>query len=407
MIVNTTLANDPGSLQKTVNAAIAPISMKRRAMLMTSFLHYALGPLPETMVRLFALQVFLLVACSQEAELRELPPPLALAEAQAEAFARIALDSIVREFPNKPGLVLAGPEDALTPKALHPTFFGSFDWHSSVHGHWMLVRLLKKGLVGEARAEEIRSTLNLHLTEARLQAELSYFSKKHNRNFERMYGWAWYLRLCLELTDWDDPDARRWRDACRPLENHLSGAIHSYLPLLTWPIRTGVHQNTAFALTHVFDYAHGVGNAELAEMVGARARAWYGEDRNWPWAFEPSGHDFLSPGLEEIDLMRRVLAPAEFEAWLSRFGLPDFRPAEVSDVTDGQIVHLAGLNLARAWCMEGVANLLGPRDPRSIELWESAAAHRETGLGYVTSGHYEGEHWLASFAVYLATGCGL
>lgn len=358
------------------------------------------------MARLFILQIVLLGACSQETEVLELPQPLALAEAQAEAFARIALDSIVREFPNKPGLVLAGPEDALLPKAMHPAFFGSFDWHSSVHGHWMLVRLLREGLVGEESAEEIRSVLDLHLTETRLQAELNYFSKKHNRNFERMYGWAWYLRLCLELTDWDDPDARRWRAACRPLEAHLSGAIQSYLPLLTWPIRTGVHQNTAFALTHVFDYAHGVGDKELAEMVGSRARAWYGGDRNWPWAFEPSGHDFLSPGLEEIDLMRRVLAPAEFETWLSNFGLPDFRPAEVSDITDGQIVHLAGLNLARAWCMEGVARLLGPRDPRSIRLGESAAAHREIGFGYVTSGHYEGEHWLASFAVYLATGCG-
>ncbi|HBF23605.1 MAG TPA: DUF2891 domain-containing protein [Planctomycetes bacterium] len=325
---------------------------------------------------------------------------------QAESFAAIALASIVREFPNKPGEVQAGPEDAKTPKEMHPAFFGSFDWHSSVHGHWMLARLLKLNLLGPEVANRARKVLSKHLTEENIRGELTYFEAKHNKGFERMYGWAWYLRLCLELDGWDDKDAQRWRAACLPLENYLLQATHAYLPKLTWPIRVGTHTNTAFALTHIWDYAAGVGDVGLADLVRARSLDWFKTDREWPWGFEPSGHDFLSAGLEEVDLMRRVMEPQDFENWLNAFMLPSFAPAEVSDVTDGQIVHLAGLNLARAWCMEGLASHLGPDDSRTNSLWESAKAHREIGLGYVTSGHYEGEHWLASFAVYLATGCG-
>ncbi len=337
---------------------------------------------------------------------------------RAEAFARLALAGIVREYPNKPGHVLAGPDSVKTPRALHPAFYGSFDWHSSVHGHWTLVRLLRR--FPDARfAADARAVLDDHLTPAKMQAEAAYFHLPGNGSFERTYGWAWLLRLVAECEAGaaDDPDLARWREALRPLEDEIVARALAYLPKLPTPIRTGVHPDTGFALAQILDYARRCGRDELAELVVARAREWYGDDRAWPVAYEPSGEDFFSSGLNEADLMRRVLSPDEFAAWLDGF-LPDLADgglgplasaAAIPDFTDGRLVHLAGLDLSRAWCLEGVADALAardPADPRVPVLRAAARANAEVGLAAVFSGHYAGEHWLASFAVYLLDAVG-
>jgi len=331
----------------------------------------------------------------------------ALDAASADKFAQLALAGLDREYPNKPGEVMRGPQDVLSPRAMHPAFFGCFDWHSSVHGHWMLVRLLR--LHPELPvAAEIRARLAGHLTATNLAVEAAYFDIKQNKSFERMYGWAWALRLAAELRSWNDPDAKLWAENLAPLERKLAALTKDYLPRLTYPIRTGVHPDTAFALTQILDYARTVKDAELERLVVERARGYYLKDCDYPTEFEPSGEDFFSPGLNVADLMRRVLAPKEFSRWLDRFlaqlrrgGLGAWStPAEVSDLSDPRIVHLVGLNLSRAWTMHGVASVLPAKDRRRTVLDRAAKAHAEAGLKGVSSGHYEGEHWLATFAVY-------
>jgi len=328
----------------------------------------------------------------------------------AVAFADLALTGITQEFPNKPGEVQSSPADAKTPRAMHPAFYGSFDWHSAVHSHWMLVRLLKTHIqLPKETKNQIRETLHHHLSVENLQAETNYFALKQNRSFERMYGWAWYLRLCQELEGWNDDDGRQWRVAVRPLEELLEQRILDYLPKLTWPNRVGVHQDTSFALGMIADWAKATHRKEILALIHQRAMDWYGQDTQWPAAFEPSGEDFFSAGLNEADLMRRILPQAEYATWLGGF-LPGLKngttpsllsPVTVSDVTDGKIVHLAGLNLSRAWCLMGIASALEPNDPRIEVLQRAAYRHAEAGLEYVFSGHYAGEHWLASFAVFL------
>ena len=336
--------------------------------------------------------------------------PLAAAEletAHADQFARLALAGLDREYPNKPGEVLTRAEDVLTPRAMHPAFFGCFDWHSSVHGHWLLVRLLRLPPAMPAAAEA-RARLAAHFTADALAKEAAYFDVKENRSFERMYGWAWALRLAAELRAWDDADARRWAENFAPLERKLVALTKDYLPRLTYPVRTGVHPDTAFALAQILDYARTVHDAELEKLIIARARAWYLGDRDWPARFEPSGEDFFSPGLNIADLMRRVLPRGEFSRWLDGFLPADAwtKPAEVSDLTDPRIVHLVGLNLSRAWTMRGILTALDATDPRRAALEKSMRAHAAAGLKHVASGHYEGEHWLATFAVYHLTDAG-
>lgn len=352
-----------------------------------------------------------------DAEIRKLAarilqenPPLPklgdrLTEQQVVLFAELALKNIDIEYPNKPSNVMAGPESVRSPKAMHPAFYGCFDWHSSIHGHWMLVRLLK-AYPDSKIASKVRASLNKHLTRENLQAETAYFSKPHNSSFERMYGWAWAFRLAAELHDWDDTDGKRWRENLKPLENLLVQRTLDYLPRLTYPIRTGVHPDSGFALGQTLDYARTVGNRELEKLIVTRSREYYLADRDYPFRYEPSGQDFFSSGLNEADLMRRVLSAEEFAGWLDSF-FPDITkpdgfvtPVEVSDVTDGKIVHLAGLDLSRAWCMQGIAAALPKDDPRVSVLTRSAADHARIGFGYVFSGHYEGEHWLATFAIY-------
>ena len=338
-------------------------------------------------------------------------PLPALTREQASGFARLALKGLSKEYPNKPEHVMAGPDDVKGPKALHPAFYGSYDWHSSVHGHWMLARLLRL-FPDLPEAAEIRAVLAEHLTAENLQVEADYFARKESRPFERPYGWAWLLKLAEELRGWDDPDARRWSQALRPLADAIVARYLEFFPKQTYPIRTGVHPNTAFGLAFAHDYARAV---ERHAAEGRWSRSGRGptsaRTADAPARWEPSGADFFSPSLVEADLMRRVLPPAEFRAWFARFlpgaarGEPGslFTPATVTDRTDPQLVHLDGLNLSRAWCMRSVAAALPAADPARAALAAAAARHAEAALGHVASGDYAGEHWLASFAVYLLT----
>lgn len=337
-----------------------------------------------------------------------------LTHKQVAAFADLALSGLTKEFPNKPSNVMASASDVLSPKEMHPAFYGNFDWHSSVHGHWMLVRLLRL-YPDNSRADSIRAILNAQLTIEKMQQEAEYFKASHNKHFERMYGWAWLLQLVRELHTWEDRDAKTWRKNLRPLEEIILQRAFEYLPKLSFPIRVGTHTDTAFALGMELDYARTTDNWKLEELVTRKAKQFYLNDRSYPAHYEPSGHDFFSSGFNEADLMRRVLPPEEFSGWLDRF-LPQLRennmqsmmqPVEVTDVTDGHLVHLAGLDLSRAWTMSGIAYALPAQDPRRKLLEDSIPAHVAAGLKYVTSGHYEGEHWLATFAVYHLTKSGL
>ena len=342
-------------------------------------------------------------------------PPLASFDggptlAQVEAWSRLAMTGIVREYPHKPGEIQTGPAAVRPARELHPVFYGCFDWHSAVHSHWLAVRLLKDR-PRAATAADLRALLRRQFAAAGLAAEAAFFGRPEHRGFERMYGWAWALRLAEELHGWDDDEGRQWFRRLQPLAERLAALVEDYLPRLSYPVRTGVHGDTAFALGQCLDYARGTGHAALEAAVTAYARDRYLDDRGYNAAFEPSGEDFFSPALNEADLLRRVLAPREFAAWLDRF-LPDWllpgaaaarllTPVEPTDVTDGRLVHLAGLNFSRGWCLQGIAATLPADDPRQPLLRASERAHAAAGLRHVESGRYEGEHWLATFAVYL------
>ncbi len=331
-----------------------------------------------------------------------------LDQTTASLFARLALKGIQQEFPNKLDHVMNDASEVLPPAALHPAFFGSFDWHSSVHGHWMLVRLLRR-FPDLPEAHAIRQALGVNLTPGNIAVELAYLDRPNRASFERTYGWAWLLKLAAELHSWEDPDGRRWSAALTPLAEAFAVRYRDFLPKQTYPIRRGVHPNTAFGIALALDYAREVADRSLEEVLLAHSRTYYGEDRDYPAGWEPDGDDFLSPALMEADLMRRVLAPAEFAAWFHRF-LPGLKkrepasllaPAVVSDRSDPKLVHLDGLNLSRAWCLHAVAAVLPANDPVRPILLDSAVRHARATLPHIASGHYEGEHWLASFAVYL------
>ena len=320
----------------------------------------------------------------------------------AARFARIALGHVEREYPNKLDHVLTGPEDAQGPRALHPLFHGSFDWHSCVHGHWLAARVLNLDPEGDA-AGEISALLARQLTPEKVAGELAYLDRPSSTGFERPYGAAWLLKLQAELAAGDR--TRAWAEALRPLAEVFAARLKTYLPKLTYPIRAGTHANSAFALALAGDYARTCGDAELLELIGTRARAWFTDDADCQ-AWEPSGDDFLSPALMEAELMRRVLTKGEFQTWFGGFlpRLADrepatlFRPAVVSDPTDGKLAHLDGVNLSRAWCMRGLASTLDAGDPRRPVLEAAAEDHLSASLKAV-EGDYMGEHWLASFAI--------
>lgn len=333
---------------------------------------------------------------------------------QVAQFAKLALKNIQTEYPNKPSNVVVDAASVRTPRTMHPAFYGCFDWHSSVHGHWMLVKLLKE-YPNSSVEKEIRSKLGQNLTKENLATELAYFLEKQHKAYERTYGWAWYLRLVAELETWDDDQGKQWRENLRGLEDLLVQRTEDYLPKLSFPIRTGIHPDTGFALAQILDYARIVKNESLEKLIVQRAKDYYQNDTDYPTKYEPSGQDFFSSCLNEADLMRRVLDAQEFSQWLDTY-LPSLKtgeggnlltPVTVSDVTDGYIVHLAGLDLSRAWCMQGIASSLPKDDKRSKLLMESAKAHAKLGFSYVFSGHYEGDHWLATFAIYLQTEMGV
>jgi hypothetical protein len=327
-----------------------------------------------------------------------------------ERFAGFALAAVRREYPNHVNLYLSGDADIAAPRDLTPAFYGAFDWHSAVHGHWALARAARLLRTGEAAAAA-RTVLDAHLTAERLEAELRFLGAPGRAGFERPYGIAWLLMLALELREWDDPDARRWRAQLAPLESHAAGVFRDWLPKLPWPVRSGEHAQTAFALGLVHDWARGAGDAGMIALVELRARDFFEDDHDAPVAYEPSGNDFLSPVLGEADLMRRVFAPGRFASWLSALlpglGSPSaarwLSTVDSPDSADGKLSHLDGLNLSRAWMIEGVAAALPDGDPRALPLRESAARHRVKGLAALDEAHYAGAHWLGSFAMYLVT----
>ena len=334
--------------------------------------------------------------------------------ALADRFARLALSCVHREYPNKIAHVMSADEDAQPPRRLTPAFFGCYDWHSSVHGHWLLARLLR--LRPEAPfADEARQALARSLSTENLVAEVRYLEGEGRISFERPYGLAWLLQLAAELREGGPPEARVWAAALEPLEVLAAERISDWLPKLTRPIRVGEHSQTAFAFGLILDWARTAERAETERLVVARSRDYYLADRECPLDYEPSGHDFLSPCLAEADLMRRVLEPEEFADWLGVFlpslptdGASDWlEPGLVLDPTDPKLAHLDGLNLSRAWMLEGIAGGLPEGDARTAALRAAAGVHRETGLRAVTGAHYEGGHWLGTFAVYLVTGRGL
>jgi hypothetical protein len=328
-------------------------------------------------------------------------------QVQAARFARLALDCVHKEYPNKIAHSMNSDADVKPPRELTPAFYGCFDWHSSVHGHWLLVRLTR--LFPEAPfAADARRALAQSLTPANIAVETRYLNANGRTSFERPYGLAWLLQLAAELKEWDDPDARRWSAALAPLEQAATTRIDDWLPKLAHPIRTGEHNNTAFGMGLMLDYAHGSGNVTFARLVESRARDYYLKDKACPLSYEPSGEDFLSPCLAEADLMRRILPPAEFAPWFTAF-LPqiDLEPTRVADVTDGKLYHLAGLNLSRAWMLNGIVSKLAAADPRRARLTALSARLRQAGLESIRSEHYEGGHWLGTFAVYLVSKRGI
>jgi hypothetical protein len=332
-------------------------------------------------------------------------------EVTAGRFAALALACVHQEYPNKIAHVLQGDADVKPPRELTPSFYGCFDWHSAVHGHWLLARLARRYPEAPFAAPAC-AALDRSLTPERLAAEVKYLEGEGRASFERPYGLAWLLQLQAELDEWDDPRARRWREALQPLSDAALKRIATWLPKLSHPIRTGEHNQTAFSLGLLLDAVRGAGRTAEAALFEARGRELYLKDQGCPLRFEPSGEDFLSPCLGEADLVRRLLPPEEYAAWLSAF-LPEIGregwlvPAVVTDPTDGKLAHLDGLNLSRAWMLEGIAAGLPESDPRRPALLAAARAHRESGLASVTGEHYEGGHWLGSFATYLVTGRGL
>lgn len=349
------------------------------------------------------------------------PPPMDLA--QAEKLAALALACVHQEYPNKIAHTLASDADARAPRALTPVFYGCFDWHSSVHGHWLLARVARL-YPGTPLATKAEAALAKNITEARVAGEVAYLQAPGRQEFERPYGLAWLLQLAMELREWDSPHAREWAALLEPLEGEAVRRLSDWLPKLTRPIRTGEHSQTAFAFGLALDWARQAKDTAFERLLIERSRAFHLADTACPMAYEPSGQDFVSPCLAEADLMRRVLPPAEFATWLTTFlptipldaarGTPGaggdaswLEPGVVLDATDGKLAHLDGLNLSRAWMLEGIASALPPYDPRLPALRAAATKHRDVGLAAVTGAHYAGGHWLGTFAVYLTSERGI
>lgn len=332
----------------------------------------------------------------------------------AERFAGLALACVHKEYPNKISHSLLSDADVAPPRKLTPAFYGCFDWHSSVHGHWLLVRLVRT-FPNAPFATAAREALRQSLTAENIAGEAAYLKAEGRASFERPYGLAWLLQLAAELREWDDPQVREMSANLYPAEQAALRRLEDWLPKLSYPVRIGEHAQSAFAMGLMLDYARSARDAKFSELVESKARQFYLADKNCPLAYEPSGEDFLSPCLGEADLMRRVLSGPEFSRWLGNF-LPQIssdkngewlQPVVSPDPSDPKLAHLDGLNLSRAWMLEGIASGLPKGDKRLPAIATAAEAHRRSGLAAVTGAHYEGGHWLGSFAVYLVTQRGI
>ena len=332
----------------------------------------------------------------------------------AQRFANLALACVHKEYPNHISHTLNSDTDVAPPRNLTPAFYGCYDWHSSVHGHWLLVRLVR-AFPDAPFVQAVRDALRQSLTAENLAQEAAYLGGEGRASFERPYGLAWLLQLLAELKEWDDPQAKEMAANLRPLEEVALGRLNNWLPKLSNPVRIGEHDQTAFALGLMLDYARGKGDQKFAELVVSKARQFYLSNKNCPLDYEPSGEDFLSPCLGEADLMRRVLPDQEFARWLRTF-LPQIstsragnwlQPVVSPDPSDPKLAHLDGLNLSRGWMLEGIAAGLPKSDKRLPAIKAAAEAHSRAGLLAVTGQHYEGGHWLGSFAVYLVTRRGI
>jgi len=343
-----------------------------------------------------------------------IPLPEARPGVVEDRFALLALSCIHQEYPNKISHFLNTDADAGAPSQLTPAFYGCLDWHSSVHGHWLLVRLLKLDPESPFR-DVIIARLEQSFTEENIAGEVAYYLAPGRGSFERPYGIAWYLQLVAELHESDDKTMQQWRQTLAPLENEITAKIKAWLPNLIYPIRLGTHNQTAFAFGLMLDYARTVGDTGLEALLVDKVLAFHADDKNCPLAYEPSGEDFLSPCLMEADLMRRVFSAEEFADWLAAFmptipedGSGDWlEPGVVLDPEDGKLVHLDGVNLSRAWALEGISAGLPEDDSRRAALQAAADLHRETGIASVSNEHYMGSHWLGSFATYLVTKRGI
>jgi hypothetical protein len=332
----------------------------------------------------------------------------------AERFAELALACAQKEYPNKISHNLNSDADVAPPRELTPAFYGCYDWHSSVHGHWLLARLIRT-FPDAAFVLAAREALRKSLTVENIAQEALYLRGQGRASFERPYGLAWLLQLVAELRQWDDAQAREMAVNLHPLEEAALQRLKDWLPKLSHPVRIGEHSQTAFSLGLALDYARSVGDAAFAELLASKARQFYLHDRNCPLDYEPSGEDFLSPCIGEADLMRRVLRSSEYAGWLRAFlpQIPAMRndawlqPAVSPDPSDPKLAHLDGLNLSRAWMLEGIAAGLPSSDKRRAAISAVAEAHKRAGLAAVTGEHYEGGHWLGSFAVYLVTKRGI
>lgn len=354
-------------------------------------------------ILIYIISLLCLVSCDNKKSISEVTEDneiikIELSLEEANRLSLLPMECIQTPLPYKAGLVIADSSDLKMPQNHHPAFYGCFDWHSAVHGHWSLIYLLKS-FPELKNSQEIRRMLNENLTAEKIQKEIKYFSlNKYSKSFERTYGWAWLLKLQEELYNWDDEDAKKWYANIQPLADYISKAYIEYLPKLVYAIRVGEHSNTAFGLSFAYDYAVATEDKNLQESIEANAKRFYLEDSDCPIDWEPSGYDFLSPCLQEMDIMRKLLTEVEFEDWLKRF-LPDLTkekfkltPGKIIDRSDGKLVHLDGLNFSRAWCLYGVNN--------STLAVKIADEHMTYSLDKIVDGDYAGQHWLASFALY-------
>ncbi len=360
------------------------------------------------------LTAFLVSACGADetaAQSDDLEYPSSISPELAERFSALALACVHKEFPNKISRTTDNAEAIGRPKVIFPIFYGCFDWHSSVHGHWLLVRLLRVGPQDAPWRDAAIAKLNESFSAEKLAGEVANFARPARGSWERPYGLAWYLQLLTELREWDDPQAKEWLSVLEPLETDIVVSLKEWLPNLAYPIRLGTHNQSAFAFGLMLDWARVAGDAELEQLIIERSKAFHLDDVNCPLDYEPSGEDFLSPCLMEADLMRRILTPEEFSAWLSEFlpqiptdGTGDWlAPGIVKDASDGKLVHLDGVNSSRAWNLYNIARALPEGDRRKAALVAAAEVHASEGVAAVSDEHYSGSHWLASFATYLMT----